>query len=130
MRESLTRLLRAADVPSPERAETLWAEYRSGGPGAEAAFTTLLAWYGLGVYRRIWGFVRSDAAEDVFQDVLAKLHRERRRLGTFEHALRWMRVAAVRRCVDAHRRAARRRTRERGTTRPEGGASAGARAEL
>lgn len=33
MRESLEQLLRAADVPSPEWAEALWAEYRSGGPG-------------------------------------------------------------------------------------------------
>ena len=85
MRESLEQLLRAADVPSPERAEVLWAEYRTGGPGAEAAFNTLLAWYGLVIYRRIWGFVRSDAAEDVFQDVLAKLHRRRQKLATFEH---------------------------------------------
>jgi RNA polymerase sigma-70 factor (ECF subfamily) len=130
MRESLTQLLRAADVPSLERAETLWAEYRSGGPDAEAAFTTLVAWYGLAIYRRIWGFVRSDAAEDVFQDVLAKLHRERRHLDSFEHALRWLRVVAVRQCVDAHRRAARRKARERRTTRPDGEAPADERFEL
>jgi RNA polymerase sigma factor (sigma-70 family) len=130
MRESLEQLLRAADVPSPEWAEVLWAEYRTGGPGAEAAFTTLLAWYGLVIYRRIWGFVRSDAAEDVFQDVLAKLHRRRQKLATFEHALRWLRTVAVRDCVDAHRRATRRNTRERRARRPEGEAPPGERIEL
>jgi RNA polymerase sigma-70 factor (ECF subfamily) len=130
MRESLEQLLRAADVPSPERAEALWAEYRSGGPGAEAAFNTLLAWYGLVIYRRIWGFLRSDAAEDVFQDVLAKLHRERQKLDTFEHALRWLRTVAVRQCVDAHRQSTRRNTRERRASRPEDEAPLGEQIEL
>lgn len=130
MRESLEQLLRAADAPSAERAEALWAEYRSGGPGAEAAFTTLLAWYGLVIYRRIWGFVRSDAADDVFQDVLAKLHRQRGKLVTFEHALRWLRTVAVRQCVDAHRRTARQKVRERKAGRPEGEAPSGERLEL
>jgi RNA polymerase sigma factor (sigma-70 family) len=125
MHESLEHLLRATDVPNPERADLLWADYRAGGPGAEAAFTTLLAWYGLAVYRRIWGFVRSDAAEDVFQDVLAKLHRERRKLATFEHALRWLRTVAVRECVDAHRRTARRKAREHRASRAEDDATTG-----
>ena len=64
MRKIVERFLRSAEVPNPERAEELWAEYRDGGPGANKAFATLLAWYGNAVYRRIWGFVRSDAAEE------------------------------------------------------------------
>jgi RNA polymerase sigma-70 factor (ECF subfamily) len=130
MRDVLEQLLRAADVPNTERAELLWAEYRGDGPGAEEAFATLLAWYGLSIYRRIWGFVRSDAAEDVFQDVLAKLHRQRQSLATFEHALRWLRMVAVRQSVDAHRREARRKAREHRASRPEGETLAGERAEL
>lgn len=120
MRASLEAMLRVADVPNPERAEALWAEYRAGGTGADAAFATLLAWYGLALYRHVWGFVRSDAADDVFQDVLAKWHRSRSRLATFEEALRWVRTVAVRQCVDARRRAARRLARERRVSRPEG----------
>jgi len=112
MRELLEQLLRAADIPNAARAEVLWSEYRLGGPSADAAFATLLAWYGLPVYRCIWGFVRSDEAEDVFQDVLAQLHQERQNLTTFEHALRWLYTVAVNRCVDTHRRTTRRRTRE------------------
>jgi RNA polymerase sigma-70 factor (ECF subfamily) len=120
MRSSLELLLRAADAPNPERAEVLWAEYRAGGAGADAAFATLLAWYGLALYRRVWGFVRSDAAEDVFQDVLAKWHRARPKLATFDHALRWVRTVAVRQCIDAHRKLSRRKNRERRASRPEG----------
>lgn len=112
MRDALEMLLQKAGVPNPERAELLWAEYRTGGSGATRAFNTLLAWYGLAIYRRIWGFVRSDAAEDVFQDVLASLHQQRQKLATFEDALRWLRTVAIRKCVDAHRRTARRKKRE------------------
>lgn len=118
MRQGIELLLRAAGAPDPERAEALWAEYRAGGAGADAAFTTLLAWYGGTVYRRIWGFVRSDAADDVFQDVLAALHRERGRLATFAHALRWLCTVAVTRCVDAHRRATRQKAREQARAVP------------
>ena len=73
MRKGIEHLLRVADAPDPERAEGLWAEYRAGGVAADGAFATLLAWYGGPLYRRVWGFVRSDAADDVFQDVLARL---------------------------------------------------------
>ncbi len=112
MRTAIGLLLRTADVPNAERAEELWAEYRSGGPDGSGAFATLLAWYGGAIYRRIWGFVRSDAADDLFQDVFARLHRERSRLATFADAQRWLRAVAVTRCVDAHRRATRRAARE------------------
>lgn len=120
MREPLEQLLRAADAPNAERAELLWAEYRAGAgspeattrTAADAAFATLLAWHGGAIYRRVWGFVRSDAADDVFQDALAKLHRERAKFATFEHALRWLRTVAVTQCVDAHRRETRRKARE------------------
>src|SRR5581483_6068215 len=131
MREVLERLLRSADVPDPERAELLWAEYRAGGPGADAAFATLLAWYGRAIYRRIWGFVRSEAAEDVFQEVLARLHRDRQKLATFGHALNWLRTVAVRQCVDAHRRVSRRNARELARAIPaEGTAPPGTGSEL
>lgn len=113
MRNILEYLLRATGTPDPERAERLWAEYRAGGAGADAAFATLLAWYGGAIYRRVWGFVRSGAADDVFQDVLVKLHRERAKLATFGHALRWLRTVANAQCVDARRRARRRAARER-----------------
>lgn len=112
MRDDLERLLRAGDIPSTERAERLWAEYCAGGPAGDAAFATLLAWYGHALYSRIWGFTRSDAAEDVFQEVIAKLHQARKKLETFEQALRWLRTVAVRQCIDAHRRTTRRRARE------------------
>src|SRR4051812_6987586 len=114
MRDDLERLLRAADAPDPERAELLWAEYRAGGPGADAAFATLLAWYGHALYRRIWGFVRSAGAEDAFQDVLARLHKNRRtpRLTRFADALPWLRTVADNVCRDHIRRAARRRRRD------------------
>jgi RNA polymerase sigma-70 factor (ECF subfamily) len=114
MNDNLEALLRKADVPNPERAEQLWAEYRNGGasPESEQAFRTLLSWYGLAIYRRIWGFVRSDAAEDVFQEVLIELHQERSRLATFDHALRWLRTVSITKCVDAIRREKRRKKRE------------------
>lgn len=131
MRKGIEHLLRTADVPNPERAESLWAEYRGGGATADGAFATLLAWYGGPLYRRIWGFVRSDAADDLFQDVFARLHRERGRLRTFADALRWVRVVAVTHCVDAHRRATRRAARERAQAVPVGAEdSSGARFDL
>ena len=34
-----------------------------------AAFAKLLVWYGHLLYRRIWGFVRTDAAEDMSTQV-------------------------------------------------------------
>ncbi|MBX9584931.1 MAG: RNA polymerase sigma factor [Gemmataceae bacterium] len=120
MGDDLEALLRAAGIPDAGRAEALWAEYRSGGPGADAAFHTLLAWYGLALYRRVWGFVRSDAADDVFQDVLAKLHRNRARLATWADAHRWLRTVAVREAVSSHRRDRRRQAREaRRAVRPD-----------
>jgi DNA-directed RNA polymerase specialized sigma24 family protein len=123
MWENLEALLQKADVPNTERAEMLWAEYRTGESRAEAAFNVLLAWYGLALYRHIWGFVRSDAADDVFQDLLVKLHQERRKLATFEQALRWLRTVAIRKCIDANRgqrgeKNAKRRGRSRLTLRP------------
>jgi RNA polymerase sigma-70 factor (ECF subfamily) len=118
MRTGIEHLLRAVEAPDPDRVEALWAGYRAGGPGADGAFATLIAWYGGAIYRRIWGFLRADSADDVFQDVLARLHRERSRLATFADALRWLRKVSLRCCVDAHRRAARRRTRERARAVP------------
>lgn len=112
MRHILERLLRSVDPPDPERAERLWADYRANRAGADVAFATLMAWYGGPIYRRIWGFVRSDAAEDVFQDVLVRLHRRRHRFADFEHALRWLRGVAVTQSLNAHRGARRRTVRE------------------
>lgn len=120
MADDLESLLRAAAIPDPDRAEAHWAEYRSAGPGAEAAFRTLLAWYGLALYRRVWGFVRSDAADDVFQDVLAKLHRDRGKLATWADAHGWLRTVAVREAVTLYRRDRRRQAREaRRALRPD-----------
>lgn len=112
MRQFIERLLQTVDPPDPERAEHLWAEYRTGGPKADTAFATLMAWYGGPIYRRIWGFVRSDAAEDVFQDVLVRLHRHRLRFTGFEHALRWLRGVAMTQSLNARRGNARRTKRE------------------
>src|SRR5262245_61369598 len=120
MRDTLEHLLRSADVPNQERAQLLWEEYRTGADSpdpdrksaADAAFATLLAWYGQAVYRRVWGFVRSDVAEDVFQDVLAELHQRRGRLHTFADAHNWLRATADRRSRDALKRAARQKARE------------------
>ena len=133
MRDILEQLLRSADVPNQERAQLLWEEYRTGAnspdparkSAADAAFATLLAWYGQAVYRRVWGFVRSDAAEDVFQDVLAELHQHRHRLATFADAYRWLRATADRRSRDAHRKATRQKTRETKAARPEHDSSDG-----
>src|SRR5262245_13456783 len=127
MRDILEHILRSADVPNPERAQLLWEDYRTGADSpdpdrkkeADAAFATLLALYGQTVYRRIWGFVRSDAAEDVFQDVLAELHQHRERLATFSDVQRWLRATADRRSRDAHRKSTRRKTREAKAARPE-----------
>jgi RNA polymerase sigma-70 factor (ECF subfamily) len=130
MREILERLLQSVDVPNVERAQLHWDEYRSGAgstdpavkAAADAAFATLLAWYGAALYRHIWGFIRSDAAEDVFQDVLRKLHQKRQspRLADFHaNVLPWLRTVAIRECVDAHRRATRRRAREARSALPE-----------
>ncbi len=112
MRHIIERLLRSVDPPNPERAVQLWADYRANRAGADVAFATLLAWYGGPIYRRIWGLVRSDAAEDVFQDVLVRLHRRRHRFADFEHALRWLRGVAVTQSLNAHRGARRRSARE------------------
>ena len=49
MQDILERLLRAAPDPDPDRADALWAGYRD--RGDEAAFATLLAWYGPRIYR-------------------------------------------------------------------------------
>src|SRR5262249_61976181 len=122
MRDELERLLRAADVPNPERAQLLWEEYRTGADSpdatkkqaADGAFATLLAWYGGAIYRHIWGFIRSHAAEDVFQDVLRKLHEQRHnpKLARFnDGVLPWLRTGAIRECVRTYRRAARPRAR-------------------
>lgn len=47
------------------------------------------SWRGLASrWTAVSGFVRSDTADDVFQDVLAKQHRERSRLLTFDRDLR------------------------------------------
>jgi RNA polymerase sigma factor (sigma-70 family) len=130
MREILERLLQSVDVPNVERAQLHWDEYRTGAgstdpavkAAADAAFATLLAWYGAALYRHIWGFIRTDAAEDVFQDVLRKLHEKRlsTRLADFHaNVLPWLRTVAIRECVDAHRRTARRRGRETRAARPE-----------
>lgn len=113
MRHILERLLRSVDPPDPERAARLWADYRANRTGADVAFATLLAWYGGPIYRRIWGFVRSDAAEDVFQDLLIRLHRRRHRFTDFEHALRWLRGVAVTQSLNARRGDVRRAARER-----------------
>lgn len=141
MRDVLQKLLRSADVPNPERAQLRWDEYRNGvdspdpatRAAADAAFATLLAWYGGALYRHIWGFVRSDAAEDVFQEVLKKLHEKRRspRMAAFQaNVLPWLRKVAIRECVDAYRRAARRRGRESRAVRPEGSWPADSRGEV
>jgi RNA polymerase sigma-70 factor (ECF subfamily) len=119
MRDSIEHLLRSANATDPERAERLWVEYRADGPDANAAFATLLAWHGGAVYRRVWGFVRSDTAEDVFQEVLILLHRHRGRLTTLADALRWVRATADRRALDALRREVRRSRREARGARPE-----------
>lgn len=118
IRELLARLARTVDAPDPERAEHLWAAYRAGGPDAEAAFGTLMGWYGQLIYRRVRGFVRSDAADDVFQEVVTQLHRHRRRLADFRHALRWARAVAVSLSLRALRTERRRLAREhaRGVT--------------
>ncbi|HJZ59337.1 MAG TPA: sigma-70 family RNA polymerase sigma factor, partial [Gemmataceae bacterium] len=130
MRDELERLLRAADVPNQERAQLLWDEYRSVADAssaaqkqaADGAFATLLAWYGGAIYRHIWGFIRSHAAEDVFQDVLRKLHEQRHnpKLARFnDGVLPWLRTVAIRECVSTYRRTTRRRTRETRAARPE-----------
>lgn len=141
MREILEQLLQAVDVPNPERAQLRWEEYRAVAAAADAeakrradaAFAALLAWYGGSIYRHIWGFIRSDAAEDVFQEVLRKLHEKRRseRLADFHaQVLPWLRKVAIRECIDAHRRARRRRVREARAARPENGGRSDATAEL
>src|SRR5262245_50135517 len=130
MRETLEQLLRAAEVLTPERAQLRWDEYRTGAdapPGsdkkkaADAAFATLLACYGSLIYRHIWGFIRSDAAEDVFQDVLKAWHERRLspRLADVTSVLPWLREVASNKCRDALRRTPRRRAREARSARPE-----------
>src|SRR4051812_46344726 len=90
MRDLLEQLLRAVSESDPVRAEALWADYRN--RSDEAAFATLLAWYGLPIYRRAWGFLRDHAAaEDAFQAAIGKLHAHRARLASFTDAMRWWR---------------------------------------
>ena len=122
MRGELEKLLRSAGVPNPERAEHLWQEYRAASPRAESAFATLLAWYGHALYRRIWGFVRSSDAEDVFQEVLSQLHRHRLdpRLARFADVLPWLRTVADNACRDRKRRVERREKREASRAVAEG----------
>jgi RNA polymerase sigma-70 factor (ECF subfamily) len=113
MADDLGNILRAVNVPDPARAEELWAEYRAGGPGAEDAIRTLLAWYGHGLYRHIWGLVRSDAADDVYQEVLERLHRHKGRFEWFGEQVRpWLRCVADNACRNHRRREARRVRRE------------------
>lgn len=112
IRELITRLAQSVDAPDPDRAEPLWAAYRADGPDAAAAFATLMAWYGVWIDRRVRGFVRSDMADDVFQEVLIRLHRHRHRLATFGHALRWARKVAVNLSLRALRTERRRVVRE------------------
>ncbi|OWK41896.1 RNA polymerase sigma factor [Fimbriiglobus ruber] len=96
MSHSLVDFLRTASGPSPDRADVLWARYRE--TGDEAAFTTLVGWYGNGIYRRILIAAGFDhpLAEEVFQATLFKLHERRQTLAcpTFEAALAWWRAAA------------------------------------
>src|SRR5262245_45650106 len=123
MLDGLEKLLRTVESPDEESSQRRWEEYRYGADSNDAtakstsdiAFASLLAWYGSALYRHIWGFVRSDAAEDLFQEVLRKLHERRLdpRLNSFQtNVLPWLRTVAIRQCVDAHRRSARRRHRE------------------
>lgn len=123
MKDLLEKLLRATQRPGPECVQRRWNEYRIGADSrdpalkaaADAAFATLLACFGGSLYRHIWGFVRTDAADDVFQDVLQKLHVQRLnpRLASFEGSvLPWLRTVAIHQCVDAHRRRVRRQERE------------------
>lgn len=113
IRELLARLTQTVDAPDSQRAEHLWATYRAGGPDAEPAFATLMAWYGGLIYRRVRGFVRSDGADDVFQEVVVRLHRHRHRLSDFGHALRWARAVAMNLSLRALRTERRRQARER-----------------
>lgn len=112
IRELLARLVQSVDAPDPQRAAQLWATYRGGGPEAEAAFATLMAWYGGLIYRRVRGFVRPDAADDVFQEVVIRLHRHRHRLPDFDYALRWARAVAATLSLRALRTDRRRQARE------------------
>jgi RNA polymerase sigma factor (sigma-70 family) len=136
MKDLLEKLLRARQRPAPECVERRWDEYRNGADStdparkaaADAAFATLLAWFGGSLYRHIWGFVRTDAADDVFQDVLQKLHVQRLnpRLASFDdNVLPWLRTVAIRQCIDAHRRRVRRQEREFRTAKSSNAASGG-----
>lgn len=130
MRDILEQLLRATDVLTPERAQLRWDEYRTGADSpdpavkrrADAAFATLLACYGGTIYRHVWGFVRCDAAEDIFQDVLKSWHEARLnpRLADVANVLPWLRKVAANKCRDALRRTSRRHRREARSARPEG----------
>lgn len=131
MQDGLEKLLRKVEPPDWESIQRRWEEYRQGADSqdpsvrsaADSAFASLLAWYGSALYRHIWGFIRSDAAEDILQEVLRKLHENRLdpRLSLFQaNVLPWLRTVAIRQCVDAHRRAVRRRGRESRVARPLG----------
>ena len=123
MRDLLEQLLRAASEPDPARANALWADYRD--RDDEAAFATLLAWYGLAVYRRAWGFLRDHAtAEDAFQAAVGKLHANRARLATFADALRWWRGVVLNEARMILRARRRSRAREAAASVPESAAVA------
>ncbi len=123
MRNVLEHLLRSVDLANPASVQQRWEDYRAGADSpdptirveADAAFSTLIAWHGRTIYRHIWGFIRSDAADDVFQDVLRKLHLHRNdpRLASFnEEVLPWIRRVAIHQCLDVHRETKRRQIRE------------------
>ena len=115
MSHSLEEILRAAGKGCPEQANALWTRYRASGD--EAAFTTLLRWYGGGIYRRILFLVEFDhtLAEEAFQSAFLKLHEQRHRSSwaTFDAALAWLRVTAANEARMAARCRRRSRTREK-----------------
>lgn len=63
--------------------------------------------------------------------MLTQLHKCRGRFDTFEHALRWLYTVAVSRCIDAHRKAVRKRRLEASVAvRPDAETPSDAQAEL
>ncbi|OWK39895.1 RNA polymerase sigma factor [Fimbriiglobus ruber] len=133
MSHSLIDFLRTAGGPSPDRAEALWVRYRE--TDDEAAFTTLVGWYGSGIYRRILIATGFDhlLAEEVFQTTLFKLHERRKVLAcpTFTAALAWWRVTARNEVQMALRGRRRARAREERVARnPAIDATPGAETEV
>lgn len=121
MRDMLEQLLRTVSQPAPDQVDALWADYRD--RADEAAFATLLAWYGLAVYRRAWGFLRDHvAAEDAFQAAVGKLHANRARLASFDDALRWWRGVVLNEARMILRARRRSRAREAAASVPESAA--------